>query len=78
MAGSVTVAVCKRPSHSQSTFLVLAKVFHTKDSGAVLVCIKVAEGHRVAQTAIIYVRAFRRRPLRVGKDVDIRFFAVGN
>ena len=44
----ITVPVSKRPCHGQCTLLVLAKVFHTKNSRTVLVGVKIAQCARIA------------------------------
>ena len=78
VACRIAVSVSQSPCHGQCTFLMLTKVFHTKDRRTVLVGIKVAQCQRIAQAAVIHIGSFHRCPLGIGKDIDIRLIAASD
>ncbi len=76
MAGSITVSIGQGPCHGKGSLLVLAKILHAKDGCAVLVGIKIAQGQRIAQAAVIHIRTLCGCPLGIGEDIDIRLLAI--
>ena len=56
----------------------LAEILHAQDSGTVLIRIKIAQGQRIAQAAVVNIRSLSGSPLRIGEDIDIRLLALSH